>query len=78
MAAGRPWFWERWSMPADQFKRKVEEIAAGKEGLIPGEYRDRLRRFARSPSDGLYGFDLRQHRWIEHKDLGPAAGESGR
>ena len=60
-------------MPADQFKRKVEEIAAGKQGLIPGEILlidcdDRVW-MVRSPSDGLYGFDLRQHRWIEHKDL---------
>ena len=53
-AAGRPWFWERWSMPADQFKREVEEIAAGKQGLIPGEIllidRDDRAWMVRSPS----------------------------
>ena len=72
----RPWVWTQLGAVADDFKRQVEEVAAGKRSCLVGcklLLIDRQQRVWVAPErgDGLLGFDPRQHTWIDRKNLQP-------
>jgi hypothetical protein len=73
-AAQRPWFWSESPRPGDDFKRQIEDMAAGKRPCLTcGKILliDREQRVWAVPrgGPGLFGFDVLQKQWIERNNL---------
>ncbi len=72
----RAWLWTEFYNSADEVKRQIEEVAAGKPTRIACSkflLFDRQQRIWVIPGRGgsLLGFDLRRHEWTERKNLPP-------